>query len=167
VWSGVEYQVAAHLIYDGLVAHGLEIATAVRRRHDGYRRNPWDEVECGHHYARAMASWAVLLALAGFQCDVERRVLRFEPAMNQRSFRTVFTCGAGWGIYRQMEDAAGRVHPALEVLGGHLEGFVLEVGDRRWTIVGGGLADERHPPDAQPDRPPATHGILKEGMTDE
>src|SRR5262249_38494055 len=54
VWSGVESQGAAHLIYEGWVDRGLELVEAVRARHDGVRRNPWDEVECGHHYARAM-----------------------------------------------------------------------------------------------------------------
>lgn len=52
VWTGVEYQVAAHLIYEGWISEGLAIVEAVRDRHDGLRRNPWDEVECGHHYAR-------------------------------------------------------------------------------------------------------------------
>src|SRR6185312_893520 len=56
VWTGIEYQVAAHMIYEGLVSEGLEIVKAVRDRYDGEKRNPWDEVECGHHYARAMSS---------------------------------------------------------------------------------------------------------------
>jgi uncharacterized protein (DUF608 family) len=65
VWTGIEYQVASHLIYEGLLEEGLSIVKAVRDRYDGLRRNPWDEVECGHHYARAMSSWGVLLALSG------------------------------------------------------------------------------------------------------
>ena len=51
VWTGIEYQVAAHLIYEGWVDEGLQIVEAVRARHDGVRRNPWNEVECGNHYA--------------------------------------------------------------------------------------------------------------------
>ena len=50
VWTGIEYQVAAHCIYEGLVDEGLTIVKAVRERHDGFKRNPWNEVECGHHY---------------------------------------------------------------------------------------------------------------------
>ncbi len=88
VWTGVEYHVAAHLIYEGRVREGLTLAAAVRERHDGYRRNPWDEVECGHHYARSMASWALLTALSGFRCDAGRKVLHFDPAINQDHFRT-------------------------------------------------------------------------------
>ena len=62
VWTGVEYEVSALLLDQGQVEEGLEIVSAVRDRHDGVRRNPWDEVECGHHYARSMASWWLLLA---------------------------------------------------------------------------------------------------------
>jgi uncharacterized protein (DUF608 family) len=63
VWTGIEYQVAAHLIYEGSVEEGFRIVRAVRNRYDGERRNPWNEVECGNHYARALASWSLLLAL--------------------------------------------------------------------------------------------------------
>ena len=65
VWTGIEYQVAAHLIYEGLVEEGLAIVKAVRDRYDGERRNPWNEVECGNHYARALSSWSLLTALSG------------------------------------------------------------------------------------------------------
>ena len=71
VWTGIEYQVASHLIYEGLLEEGLSVVKAVRDRYDGFRRNPWNEVECGHHYARAMSSWGVLLALS--------RLLLFGP----------------------------------------------------------------------------------------
>jgi len=57
VWTGIEYQVASHLMYEGLLREGLTLVKAVRERYDGRNRNPWDEVECGHHYARAMSSW--------------------------------------------------------------------------------------------------------------
>ena len=66
VWCGIEYQVASHMIYEGLLDEGLAIVRGVRERHRGDRRNPWDEFECGHHYARSMASYAVLTALSGF-----------------------------------------------------------------------------------------------------
>ena len=38
----------------------------IRARYDGRKRSPFDEAECGHHYARAMAAWAAVLALTGF-----------------------------------------------------------------------------------------------------
>ncbi|XVU22755.1 GH116 family glycosyl hydrolase [Actinoplanes sp. CA-054009] len=62
VWTGVEYQVAAHCFYEGLDAEGLTIIRGVRARYDGTRRNPYNEIECGDHYVRAMAGWSVLTA---------------------------------------------------------------------------------------------------------
>ncbi|MDH7561587.1 MAG: GH116 family glycosyl hydrolase [bacterium] len=56
VWTGIEYQVAATLIYNGWIDEGLSVVKGARDRYDGLRRNPWEEIECGHHYARAMAS---------------------------------------------------------------------------------------------------------------
>jgi non-lysosomal glucosylceramidase len=56
VWSALEYQLAAHLLFEDMPAGALTVVEAVRQRHDGERRNPWDEPECGHHYARAMSS---------------------------------------------------------------------------------------------------------------
>jgi len=109
VWTGIEYQVAAHCIYEGLVTEGLRIVEGVRARHDGARRNPWDEFECGHHYARAMASYGLLLALTGCRWSAVESVLSFAPraeAMNGGSFRSFFTCGSAWGTVTVGEDAA-------------------------------------------------------------
>jgi non-lysosomal glucosylceramidase len=138
VWTGVEYHVAAHLIYEGRVEEGLRLVAALRTRHDGYRRNPWNEVECGHHYARSMASWALLPALTGFACDVDAKELRFHPILGLAdgdTFRTVFTCGAGWGVYSQ----SGTNEPMLEVLGGNLDGFSVRTPDRTGRIKDGRL----------------------------
>ena len=143
VWTGVEYQVAAHLIYEGLVQEGLQLVTAARDRHDGYRRNPWNEVECGHHYARSMASWALLPALTGFRCDIDRRILRFIPTIDGECFRTLFICGAGWGVYALTRRDDGAIESQIDVLGGNLDGFVVQTKDRDWRIEGGRLAAER------------------------
>ena len=76
---------------------GLTIVNAVRDRHDGARRNPWDEFECGHHYARAMSSWSVLLALSGFHYSAVEGQLSFKPALPVDGFRCVFCAGTAWG----------------------------------------------------------------------
>jgi non-lysosomal glucosylceramidase len=140
VWTGVEYHVAAHLIYEGRVREGLTLVAALRARHDGYRRNPWNEVECGHHYARSMASWALIPALTGFRCDVDQKILGFDPVQTEgnQSYHAIFTCGAGWGVYSQ-DASAGQVVPRLEVLGGNLDGFTVEAGGRSWRVVDGTL----------------------------
>ena len=101
VWTGVEYQVAAHLIYEGMVEEGLAVVRGVRARHDGVARNPWDEFECGHHYARAMSSWSLLLALSGYRYNAVARRLGFAPALHPESFRCFFSTGTGWGLYSQ------------------------------------------------------------------
>ncbi len=58
VMTGFEYTAATGLLQVGAVEEGQEIIRAIRDRYDGRRRNPFDEAECGHHYARAMASWS-------------------------------------------------------------------------------------------------------------
>lgn len=60
--TGFEYQLAVLLLDYGFKDEGLKVAKAVRDRHDGRRRNPFNEPECGSFYARAMASWALLNA---------------------------------------------------------------------------------------------------------
>jgi hypothetical protein len=104
VWTGIEYQVAAHLIYRGRVDEGLAVVKAVRDRYDGERRNPWNEVECGAHYARALASWSVLLALSGFQYSAPEKRVSFAPRVSSNDFRCFFAAGTGWGVYRQLAD---------------------------------------------------------------
>lgn len=95
---------AASLIYAGYVDEGLNIVKAVRDRHDGLRRNPWDEFECGHHYARAMASWAVLLALSGYHYDGIAKTMNFSPAFSQDNFSAFWSCGDGWGVFSMNEN---------------------------------------------------------------
>jgi uncharacterized protein (DUF608 family) len=104
VWTGVEYQVAAHLLYEGFAEEGLTIVRAVRARHDGLARNPWNEVECGNHYARSLASWAPLVAYTGAQWDAEDRGLSFSPAV-PGDLESIFSTGGGWG--RVALDSAG------------------------------------------------------------
>lgn len=96
-WTGIEYQVAASLIYTGMVEEGLSIVEAVRNRYRGYNRNPWAEIESGAYYARAMSSWAVLLALSGFEYDGVNHSMSFNPKINQNRFYTFWSAGNGWG----------------------------------------------------------------------
>jgi uncharacterized protein (DUF608 family) len=119
VWTGIEYFVAAHLIYEGFMDQGLTLVKAVRERHDGYRRNPWNEVECGHHYSRSLSSWAVLLALSGFGFDMGEGTVTFDPAINIDDFSTFWSTGKAWGVYSQKRDPkTKRLEKKLEVLYG-------------------------------------------------
>jgi hypothetical protein len=97
VWTGIEYQVASHLIAEGFVKEGLSIVKALRSRYDGRIRNPWNEYECGNYYARAMASYSLLGALAGFRYSAVQRTLWFGPQLSIRPFKTFFSTTSGFG----------------------------------------------------------------------
>ena len=117
VWCGIEYQVAAHLIYEGLIEEGLAVVKGVRDRHDGERRNPWNEFECGNHYSRSMASYSVLLALSGFHYSAPAKRISFAPLICEENFACFFSVDSGWGMYRQqMPDAKA----TIEVRSGEL-----------------------------------------------
>lgn len=120
VWTGVEYQVAAHLIYEGFVEEGLRIVKGVRDRYDGLKRNPWDEVECGHHYARAMSSWSLLLALSGFEYSAPEKTIGFKSKIFEDEFRCFFSTGSCWGSYSR-ELKQGLQRNLIEVHYGVLE----------------------------------------------
>ena len=126
VWTGIEYHVAAHLIALGSVAEGLSIVQAVRARHDGTRRSPWNEVECGHHYARSMSSWMLLLALTGFRVNPLQHEIRFTPVMKHAPFRVPWSSGQAWG--NLIWDGASY---AVEACAGSLDGWSVWVGDTR------------------------------------
>lgn len=116
VWSGIEYQVAAHLIYEGYAAEGLELVEATRMRHDGIKRSPWNEVECGHHYARSTASYAVLCALSGFRFNKPGGGMDIDPVIHKEHFRCFYSNGKEWGIATQSMDASGRYEKAFTPL---------------------------------------------------
>jgi hypothetical protein len=99
--TGFEYQAAVHLIYEGFVEQGLSVIRGIRARYDGKRRNPWDEAECGHHYARAMASWGAVLGLSGYRYSAVTQELSFAPKINQQAFQTFWSTGKAWGSFRQ------------------------------------------------------------------
>ena len=62
VMTGFEYVAAAEMIFQRMDSDALKVVKAIRDRHDGLKRNPFSEPECGHNYARSMASWNCLLA---------------------------------------------------------------------------------------------------------
>lgn len=99
VWTGSEYQVAAHCFQEGLVDEGTAIVGALWHRHDGRRRNPFNEVECGDHYVRAMAGWSVLEARLGLEWDALEGAFRTGV-----SGRVPVLTGSGWGQLEATED---------------------------------------------------------------
>jgi uncharacterized protein (DUF608 family) len=100
VWTGIEYQVASHLIFEGQVAEGLDVVRTCRRRYDGQVRNPFDEYECGHWYARAMSSYALIEALTGVRYDAVTQTLFVGSKVG--NFTSFLSTATGFGnvIYK-------------------------------------------------------------------
>ncbi len=125
VWTGIEYQVAAGLAWEGLAdasltEAALRIVDGIERRYDGTRHNPWNEVECGDHYARALASWGVLHALAGFRYDGPAGKLALAPRMQAEDFACFYSSGTAWGRLVQQRPKGGGQVNRIEVHGGQL-----------------------------------------------
>ena len=95
VWTGIEYQVASHLIKKGLKKEGLEIVKTVRERYNGTKRNPFDEMECGHFYARAMSSYALLEAYSGVSYDARTKTMTINSS--DKDCKYFFSTDSGWG----------------------------------------------------------------------
>jgi hypothetical protein len=99
VWTGIEYQVASHLIAEGMVKEGVTIVEAVRSRYDGHTRNPWNEYECGNYYARAMSSYSLLIALSGFRYSAVTHTFTIAPRLDSDPFTCFFSTASGWGTF--------------------------------------------------------------------
>lgn len=113
VWTGIEHQVATTLAFAGLTDEALRVERILRARYDGRVRNPWNEIECGNHYARSLASWGLLLAFSGVQWDAAARLLAVDPPADGRY---LFTTGTGWGRVAVTGDAI-----ELQLDGGELD----------------------------------------------
>ncbi len=93
VMTGFEYTAAVGMLYEGQLDNGLECIKNIRERYDGRKRSPFDEAECGHHYARAMASWAAVLAMTGFGYSGVEKSMTFSA--HDGSF--FWSNGYAWG----------------------------------------------------------------------
>jgi uncharacterized protein (DUF608 family) len=115
VWTGIEYQVASHLLLMGQIEQGLEIVRTCRARYDGRVRNPFDEYECGHWYARALSSYALLQGWSGARYDAVEKILYLRPPQ-PGDFRCFLVTATGYGT---VGVRAGQ--PFLEVKAGRIE----------------------------------------------
>ncbi|GDX40290.1 hypothetical protein LBMAG21_05820 [Armatimonadota bacterium] len=120
IWTGIEYEVAALCIFEGMIEEAVAILRAVRSRYDGARRSPWNDVECGDHYARAMSSWALMEAACGYRYDASTASLSIAPRIAGESFRAFFITATAWGsVSIECEERAVTV--LLEAQWGNLE----------------------------------------------
>lgn len=108
--SGFEHQVAAHMMAEGMVEESLILTRVIHDRYHASKRNPFNEIECSDHYARAMASYGTFINAGGFAYHGPKGYLRFSPAWNAVHFKTAFTSAKGWGSYTQQKVAAKQVH---------------------------------------------------------
>lgn len=76
VMTGFEYCAAVSMLYEDMNDEALMCIRSIRDRHDGAKRNPFSEPECGHHYARSMASWAAIIALSDFNYSAVDKTFR-------------------------------------------------------------------------------------------
>jgi len=119
VWTGIEYQVAGHMIWEGMLTEGLAIIRAVHDRYHPSLFNPYNEIECGDHYARALASWGCFTALSGFEYNGPRGHLAFAPKITPHHFRSAFTAAEGWGSFDQKRQDASQQN-RIEICWGQL-----------------------------------------------
>ncbi len=103
--SGFEHQAAGHMIAEGLVLEGLAVTKAIHDRYRADLRNPWNEIECSDHYARAMASHGTFIAACGFEYHAVKAHIGFSPKITPEDFRAAFTAADGWGTFSQKKTA--------------------------------------------------------------
>ena len=122
VMTGFEYTAAVGMLQEGEEESALRVISAIRDRYDGRRRNPFDEAECGHHYARAMASWGAVLAWTGFHYSAVDGRVTFAP----REGSVFWSTGESWGTAR-LEKAGDEWTLAVGVLHGELSVNHVEI----------------------------------------
>jgi len=120
VWSGIEYQVASHLLLTGARDEALTIVRACRDRYDGRIRNPFAEYECGLWYGRAMASYALLSAYYGVRYDAVEQVL-YMKRDTPDNFRCFIATATGFGTVGRKDGI-----PFVEAVEGTIEPRFME-----------------------------------------
>lgn len=127
VWTGIEYQVASHLMFQGEVAKGLEIVRACRQRYDGTVRNPFNEYECGHWYARAMSSYGLLQGLTGVRYDAVDKAIYIDSRVGD--FSSFIATEKGFGTVSWKKGI-----PSLQVAYGTIPATHAIVGGKKITL---------------------------------
>ena len=120
--TGFEYCAAVGMLYEGMEEDGLKCIRAIRDRFDGGKRNPFSEPECGHHYARSMASWSSILAYSGFHWSGVNGTF----SIADRDGKWFWSNGSAWGTVT-VKDAQA----SIDVMEGTLDVRTLKVGDKK------------------------------------
>ena len=150
--NGFEHQVAGHMIWEGMVMEGLAIERAIHDRYSASKRNPWNEVECGDHYARSMASYGVFVAACGYEYHGPKGHLGFAPRLTPENFKAPFTAAEGWGTFSQeLEAGKGQAQVHLRYGKLSLRSFALATSGKPGAVhirVNGSPVEATHAFDA-------------------
>lgn len=103
--SGFEYSTSALMMWHGMPERSLAHTRIMHERQQGAKRNPWNEVEWGSFYSRAMASYGVFTASCGFEYNGPAGTMGFAPKVKPERFKAAFTAAEGWGSFEQTRDA--------------------------------------------------------------
>ncbi len=129
VWTGIEYSTAGLMVFEGEIEAARRIVKMARSRYDGRKRdglnsgpggNPFNELECGKFYARALSSWSLLIASQGQVLDGPKGVLGFKPRWQPANHRSFFTAPEGWGLFLQ-DRKGNEQHERIELRHGKLQ----------------------------------------------
>ncbi|MGQ1787444.1 GH116 family glycosyl-hydrolase [Saccharicrinis sp. GN24d3] len=110
IWTGQEHQLAATLIAEGMVDEAMKVEKALHARYSPERRNPYNEIEYGNHYTRAMSGYAPFIAASGFTYHGPKGIIGFDPKINPDNFKSAFITAEGWGSFSQKKDAGLQVY---------------------------------------------------------
>jgi hypothetical protein len=117
--SGFEHQVASHMMAEGMTDEAMVITRMIHDRYHAAKRNPFNEIECSDHYARAMASYGTFITACGFEYHGPNGHMAFNPKLNPEKFKAPFTSAAAWGCYEQ-ERGSQKLQASLLVQYGEL-----------------------------------------------
>ena len=99
--TGFTYEAASHMIAEGMVDEGMKMIEAIHSRYDPIKRNPYNEIEYGNHYIRAMASYGAFISASGFTYHGPKGEIGFNPKINPLDFKSAFTAAEAWGSFSQ------------------------------------------------------------------
>ena len=110
IMQGYDYDAANQMLYRGMLREGLAVYRANHDNYDGTRHNPWNEVQCGEHYARAMTAWGGLIAISGYVYDGPAGRIGFTPRFGPDDFKAFFSAAEGWGSLVQKRDGTRQIN---------------------------------------------------------
>ena len=132
--SGYEHEVIAHFMAEGMIMESLVAYHAIYSRYSAAKRNPYNEIECSDHYARAMASYGTFINACGFEYHGPKKHIAFNPRLNPEDFNSAFTSAEGWGTYRQKYEDT-KQHHAILLTFGKLDLKSAEFGIKKGSLI--------------------------------